>query len=258
MVQVEHETLCTGETVALTDQGPVRERNEDSVAVVGSSQDPEKGTLLIVADGMGGYTAGDVASRMVTAELPDLYFENTDESPLQSLVGAIHTMNDRIFKAATEAKKTMGSTVVATALKDSRLITVNVGDSRAYLFRDRVLHRLTKDHSLSNDAFGFFSIKSRFSYSHVLTQALGPRPQVSPHTNSIEAREDDIVLLCSDGLTSVVSDETIHLILSTYPMKEAASVLMSTAKKNKADDNISILLLTVIKEAPIGQDLSGP
>lgn len=231
------------EIASLTDRGTVRERNEDSLSVRegydASRQNPL--TLLVVADGMGGYEGGDLASKMVTDQLPEMFYSKNDSKIENRLDECIREMSCRIKEASgrLEGKSEMGTTVVACAIVDARLISVNVGDSRAYLFRGGRLRMISKDHSLSGGGFEGL----RFGhFSHVLTQALGPTKELTPHTSITELLDGDIILLCTDGLSGSVSEKEIESVLGTIPVSKSAESLVQKAMQNGSDDNISAIV----------------
>lgn len=246
---VENQSLL--ETVAVCEAGPVREHNEDSLAIVDTSLhgNVDKGIVLVIADGMGGLDAGEVASSIVTEELPNLFQNSKISNCVESLIQAVADVNKNVYEAASQlsSRRGMGTTVVASVVVNECFITVNVGDSRAYLLRNAELRQVSKDHSLKKNYFGIFENKYRENLSHVLTQAIGPHPSVTPHVNITKVHKNDVLLLCSDGLTSVLTDEEIKDVLLTTPFKHTAEKLFNLVLERKGDDNVSIIVSKVME-----------
>lgn len=244
-LEIAQEQPTLVQTVSISEKGPVRRRNEDSIAVVNLADRgcPEKGTMLVVADGMGGMAAGDRASAIVTEDLPVIYMESECANVVTSLVQALVEVNRRVFAAGERVPggKGMGTTVVVSVLTEQSVITANVGDSRAYLFRNGRITQLSEDHSLRREFSNPFETGGR-DFSHVLTQAIGPQRNVTPHVNVTRVHENDLILLCSDGLTSVVPDSEIEDILSRFPFSQTASALLARAIESASDDNVSIIV----------------
>jgi protein phosphatase len=253
MIDVTLEKQTVLETVFVSQTGPVREHNEDSIIVAEGAEHgvPGKGTLLVVADGMGGMDAGERASSMVTTELPTIYFESDITNTVECLVQSVAEINRRVYEAggSSQSGKGMGTTIVTSVIVDERLITVNVGDSRAYLFHDGKLRQLSRDHSMRKEFFSPFESNAQ-DLSHVLTQAIGPQPAINPHVNICRIAEGDLILLCSDGLTSVLSDSEIRNVLSDKLFIEAADELLARVYDKNGDDNVSIILSKVIEVIP--------
>ena len=240
---------CSLQTTGASERGPIRHCNEDSVAILGPSDHgiAEKGTLLIVADGMGGLQAGEHASLLVTTKLPMLYLACQSNDPTRSLLKAVVEVNQIVYEEGRRlhGEKGIGTTVVAALIVDDLLITVNVGDSRAYCFCNGSLRMLSKDHSMRNEFFHPFASEAK-RFSHVLTQAIGPHARVEPFVSMSRLLPGDIVLLCSDGLTSTVSDSEIEVIVRSTDFDLAADTLIARAFANGGDDNVSIALARAI------------
>jgi protein phosphatase len=239
------------EVVTLTDKGPFRKNNEDSIVVVHASGYASlgKGTLMVVADGMGGMHDGAVASSMVTAKLPALYFESRILNPVESLVQAVAELNRKVYEAG--GANGMGSTVAACVIVNESLVVVNVGDSRVYLLHDGKLRQLSRDHSMRRDFFSPFRSPDAMGLSHVLTQAIGPQPSVHPHVNITRITPSAIVLLCSDGVTSSLSDSEIKEVLLASSFKNIPSELFSLVCEKQGDDNVSIIAARLDRGAPL-------
>lgn len=248
-VQADHQTRV--EVVTLTDKGPFRKTNEDSIVVVHASGyvSLDKGTLMVVADGMGGMHDGAVASSMVTAKLPQLYFESKMLNPVESLVQAVVELNRRVYEVG--GANGMGSTVAACVIVNESLVVVNVGDSRIYLLHDGKLRQLSRDHSMRRDFFSPFRAHDLMNMSHVLTQAIGPQPSINPHVNITRITPSDIVLLCSDGVTSSLTDSEIKDVLTTSAFQNIPSDLFSLVCDKQGDDNVSIIVAKLNQRTPV-------
>lgn len=233
----------------LCERGNVRTTNEDSIAIVDSREDskPEKGILLVVADGLGGMDEGEVASQYVAMELPALYLGDSVREPEEALLSAVHEVNKNMYQmwGGFPAGKRKGSTVVAAIILENRICTVNVGDSRAYILHQHRLRQLTRDHTLGTTYFLPHSVGAH-RFSHVLTQALGPNPTVSPFLATTQFSPGDILLLCSDGLTSVLTDSEIEHIITTQPFENCALALRNQVYEREGEDNISIILSRIV------------
>ena len=225
-----------------TDIGRVRSRNEDSVAV-------DAGTgLLVVADGMGGHNAGDVASRMAIEGVIGAMQASTGEAD-DRLVAAVRQANLAIYAAAGEdyERSGMGTTVVAVWLRPTRLVVAHVGDSRLYRLRDGVIEALTRDHSQVQDLVdrGILTpAQARASTrKNFLSRALGTDPDVVIDSAAHTPAAGDVYLLCSDGLTNMVEDEEIVAIIrGSASLAAATDLLVSQANEYGGRDNISVAL----------------
>lgn len=246
---------ASGETVRLvcggvSHVGRRREANEDCLLVA-----PEIG-LLAVADGMGGHAAGEVASRIVIDTLQESVREtgmDTRESPSGTaspdrLREAIRLANDRIFQSieGREELRGMGTTVVAALVRDDRLAVGYVGDSRAYLLRDGALTQLTADHSWVQEQveLGLLSPSEahRHPFRNIVTRALGSRDVIADIREE-RLRLDDVLLLCSDGLNSMVEDDAIRSILARpTAVRQTAEALVEAANEAGGEDNITVIV----------------
>ena len=231
--------IRAAETIQMTDTGRQRRDNEDSMFV--------RAPVFVVADGMGGAQAGEVASRLAVETfeqgLPD------SGSPEERLADRVREANRRIHELshADDERHGMGTTLTAAYVDDSHLAIAHVGDSRAYLFRDGELRRLTQDHSLVGELVRKGKLTEEQAEEHpqrsIITRALGPEPSVEVDTWSYPVRDGDIVLLCSDGLTSMITEEKIAEVLECSPsLKEAASRLIREANAAGGRDNITVVL----------------
>ncbi len=241
-----------------SDTGRQREHNEDFIA-----WDDERG-LALLADGMGGHNAGDVASRMSIEVLEEALAAPLDAAQAPAAEGdlsghaallrrAVEAANQRVFAAGEEdtARQGMGTTVVALLLYGERVVVAHVGDSRAYRLHGRELAAVTEDHSLVRQllAEGVMAPEeARDSpYRHVITQAVGVRESVEVEVNEFDACPGDVYLLCSDGLTDLVDDAAIAdtLIAAQGNWQRAAQHLVDLANQAGGRDNISVVIVGI-------------
>lgn len=230
----------------LSDVGLVRDHNEDAWGAI-----PKKG-LFLLADGMGGHQAGEVAAQKTIERLAELVKKDFSGKAEEHLRQAIKKTNAYIYQQSLkdEALSGMGTTVCCLFLNDDLAICGHVGDSRIYLFRQKQLYQLTQDHSLVNELLEMQAVNPReadiFSYKHILTKAIGTNPNVDPTVKASPVFLEDLFLLCSDGLTNLVSDEEIQKILSkSDSLEENCNSLVELAKKHGGSDNITVLLIKV-------------
>jgi PPM family protein phosphatase len=249
------------EIAALTDVGSVRQFNEDSVAT-----DARSG-VVVLADGMGGHRAGEVASHMATqiilsglqTHVADFRSGSGQCSSLQAIDRSINRANQAIFDAAQEKSSYhgMGTTLAVALFVDNRVALGHIGDSRVYRLRNDILRLLTRDDSLLRDQIDLGLISAADAGdSHnrsLVTRALGIEQNGRAHLHEDEAAPGDIYLLCSDGLNDLVDDADIELIVnalsSNLPL--AASHLIQSAKDNGGYDNVSVVLIKVLKPFPL-------
>jgi serine/threonine protein phosphatase PrpC len=244
-----------------TDIGCIRESNEDSFGY-----DREKG-IFVVCDGMGGAAAGEVASQIgvacVLAHVPDASRPGKLSSPEAStrnlpskadvLTLAIQLANDKIRATARGNPRLagMGTTIVATLVRSNTASIAHVGDSRIYLLRDGSLQQLTTDHSLVMEhvRLGFISQREAetSNLQNVVTRALGTEDVARPDLADVTLRANDVLLLCTDGLTRHVSDGRIsELIINTDSADSACNALIEEARAQGASDNITCVLIRCV------------
>jgi protein phosphatase len=258
------------EIVARTDQGMVREHNEDVVFV-----NPARG-LVILADGMGGYNAGEVASGIaisfLASALETSFFDPVPgvskvsgrPSASYSFAKSIGQANMAIYNAACSEPiyAGMGTTLVMALFFDNRITVAHIGDSRLYRLRDGQLTVVTRDHSLLQEQIDHGMItteEARFAQNkNLVTRALGVEPSVESEIHAYDVLPGDIYLLCSDGLNDMVSDEEIHLVLQTLSgdLEMAMDQLIQMANDNGGRDNISVILVKVLRAFPEEADES--
>jgi PPM family protein phosphatase len=243
--------------VGQTDTGRVREHNEDTIAT-----DPDVG-LLVLADGMGGYNAGEVASGIAVKTITNLVREGLLREDLGSidrgtglsrpsivLRDAITRANKIIYQTARSQAECegMGTTVVAALFYDNRVSIAHVGDSRLYRQRGSQIAQVTMDHSLLQELVdrGFYSPEEaqRAANKNYVTRALGVEPQVEVEVQEHPVDKGDIFILCSDGLSDMVEDEDIRLTISTFGanLDTVAKQLIQLANENGGRDNVSVVL----------------
>jgi protein phosphatase len=242
------------ETVWRTDTGRQRRENEDSAYV--------RAPIFVVADGMGGAQAGEVASRIAIETFQEgLPRSGTPEAQLAELV---RDANQRIYdRSRTEQGRAgMGTTLTAAYLADGNLAIAHVGDSRAYLLRNDQLTRLTQDHSLVDELVRQGKLTEAQAAEHpqrsIITRALGPEADVEVDTFSYPMRGGDVLLLCSDGLTSMVSEERVaEIIRGASTLEEGADRLIDEANEAGGRDNITVVLFR-LAEVDGAPDASQP
>jgi serine/threonine protein phosphatase PrpC len=223
-----------------TDPGRKRRRNEDSFVC-----DPP---LFAVADGMGGAQAGEVASRLAASALRE---GNGDGDAEQRVIDLIQEANRRVWQRANEdaAASGMGTTItVALVEPDGRVLFGHVGDSRAYVLRGEQLEQLTEDHSLVAELVRRGELSPQEAVTHpqrsVITRALGTDPDVDVDTFAVQAVPGDVFLICSDGLSSMVDDETVGSVIARNrgDLDATARALVAEANRGGGDDNITAVL----------------
>jgi protein phosphatase len=255
--------LRVAEYQAFTDTGQQRRHNEDAFYA--------RAPVFAVADGMGGAQAGEVASHAaveaVAAGLPE------DGTPEDRLAAVVQRANERIFQMSREddSRAGMGTTLTAVHVGERDVAVAHVGDSRAYRLRDGELSRLTEDHSLVEEMRRRGQLTAEEADEHpqrsIITRALGPEPEVVVDTHSWAARDGDVLLLCSDGLTSMIPEARVAEILrEATGLEQAGRALIAAANRAGGRDNITVILLrledvgsapgtpeapTLVHEAPI-------
>jgi serine/threonine protein phosphatase PrpC len=247
------------EYAQLTDVGRARPHNEDYVDHVVPTDPGQlvaKGSLFLVADGMGGHLAGEVASRgAVELVIAEYYADDSHDVPA-SLARAFRVANDELYHQAQAdpAKGGMGTTLVAAAIVAHRVYIANVGDSRAYLIDRRGINQITEDHSWVEEQVraGLLTPEQarRHPQRNLVTRALGSKPAVEVDIFEGEVQAGELLLLCSDGLTGRVSDAEIASIAREHSPREAAQRLIGLANDRGGNDNITALLIRAQEETP--------
>lgn len=253
-------TVCGG-----TNVGSRREENQDTFVIAdlesGQLSRPcirtdvwvsRPGVLLLVCDGMGGTAAGAVAANLAAEAIQSQLQsegDNVGQAPAHSLKRAVVEANETVHDQAQDHpdERGMGTTCTAAIVSPDRLAIAHVGDSRAYLLRDRRLQRLTRDQTLVANLVEAGVLKptevDRFPYRHVLAQALGTQRHVEPVVSDVELREGDRVLLCSDGLHGPVSEAKIAAIMTnTADVADVAQGLIAAALAAGGPDNVTVVV----------------
>jgi PPM family protein phosphatase len=237
------------QVASVTDTGRRRRHNEDAYVC--------EPPLFAVADGMGGAQAGELASNLAAAALRDEGSRGGGEERVDEL---IQEANRRVYERQTQDSSAtgMGTTMTVALVEDGHVAIGHVGDSRAYLIRDRRLEQLTEDHSLVAELVRSGKLSPEEAEAHpqrsVITRALGTDPDVDVDTFSVETRPGDLFLLCSDGLTSMVDDETIlrEVERNRSDLGTAAKALVRAANKGGGDDNITVVFFEIGDGAKTG------
>ena len=254
----------------LTDTGKVRDHNEDAIR-----SNPDIG-LMVLADGMGGYNAGEVASGIAVQIVTDLATEAAQREELnnidshsglmrQSIIlrDAVYRSNKIIYRTAQSQThcEGMGTTIVACMFYDNKVSIAHVGDSRAYRLRGGQFEQMTLDHSLLQELVdrGFYSHEEaqRSTNRNYVTRALGVEPTVEVEVHEYDVLPDDVYLLCSDGLPDMVEDDDIHLTISTFnaSLEVVGQQLIDLANDHGGRDNVSVMLAQVKEAFPAKRGL---
>lgn len=236
------------EICAKSDRGRIRELNEDSFAV----QELGAYTLLIVADGMGGHKAGEVASSAAVQKIQEYITENVEVYPVPHLLEqAMSQANELIYNRAKEDPDcaAMGTTAVACCMTGTEAYFANVGDSRAYLLGMDGMEQVTEDHSLVMELLRQGEITQEEAERHpqknVITRALGTERTVQTDLFHCELQPEDMLLLCSDGLTGMLSEEEIAAVMwLEEPLEARVDRLISMANERGGYDNITVIAVT--------------
>ncbi len=234
----------------ISDIGQKRKNNEDAYLInrVEIYENGKKRVfyVLAVADGMGGHAAGEVASGMAV--------ERLTAAPLTYLAGdvegirkIIEFVNKKVHQKSEEMNKKMGTTLVAALIEGTRGYIFNVGDSRAYLFREGKLRRITRDHSVVQELLDRGLITEEEAMTHpdrnVITMAIGTKDHVNPDTYAVTFSRGDILMLCSDGVHDLLSDEEIEGIMKERTrLSDIAGEIVKRANEKGGKDNITVVL----------------
>jgi PPM family protein phosphatase len=251
--------------VEVTDVGKVRDHNEDAIG-----SQPEIG-LWVLADGMGGYNAGEVASGIAVKTILDLVTQackREKRAEIETGTGymrqtivlrdAIHRANKVINQTAQSQPQCegMGTTLVASLFYDNKVSIAHVGDSRMYRLRGNRFEQITMDHSLLQELVdrGFYSQEEaqRSTNRNYVTRALGVEANVEVEVQEIDVQKGDYFLMCSDGLPDMVEDEDIHLTISTFSndVRTVGEQLIKLTNDNGGRDNVSVILVRVADAFP--------
>lgn len=242
----------------LTDIGKRRELNEDSFKICGFEDGKPQG-VCVLADGMGGHNAGEIASGaavdIISNELKECLDEEDDKKITLNIAGAIDFANAHIYERSLKNKEQagMGTTVVVAYVKDSQLRVANIGDSCAYVISDSEICKITVDHSVVEEMVQRGTITREEARRHpdknIITRAVGTEEYVDADFFDYKVSPGDTVILCSDGLTETVRDEDIlDIVKKSENTDEAVKTLVDEANKNGGVDNITVVALHFEKE----------
>ena len=246
------------EVASLTDIGRQRINNEDSCLYWEPDSDEEfsrKGRLAVIADGMGGYEGGQEASRLAVETVRYVYDRDFSDDRQNALVTGLRSAHEAIqlFAAQHPQFAGMGTTCTALSVIDRRLCFAHIGDSRLYLLRAGSTSRLTRDHSYVGRLVESGIVRSEDAESHpqrhILTAALGSGQEVIPHTpeQPVPLEEGDVLVLCTDGLWSVVGESELTRIALAEPPAEACLKLVNAALERGGPDNVTVIILRVAR-----------
>jgi len=254
---MEHFVL---DVAVLSDRGVKRDHNEDAWSLPPEGLTPgqiaTKGRLYIVADGVGGHQAGDVASMMTVEIVQQRYYADPSPDVASSLIAAIQTASQKIDQesAARSERRGMSTTVTAVVLRGTELTVANVGDSRTYLIHQGQMRQVTNDHSWVEEQVRGGLITREEAAKHpqrnIITRSLGGNREVEVDIFEERMGPGDSVLLCSDGLSNMVLDQEIAAIVSEGWKAEAVvNELIELAKQRGAPDNVTAVLLNIVRHA---------
>jgi len=247
--------------IFMTDKGKVRQHNEDSGAICFNQAGQR---LAIVADGMGGHRAGDVASRLTVEHLAGFWEKAeaimTADAAESWLKSHILEVNRIVLRHAQENPECdgMGTTIIAVISTDSFSTIAHVGDSRCYLYNEDGFKQLTEDHSLVNELVRMGQITKEDAEHHprknVVLRALGTDEQLNIDLITIVFEKGDVIFICSDGLSNKVGDNEIKEVLeSSETLERKAEFLIETANKNGGEDNITVIILEFFDSNKAGE-----
>lgn len=242
------------ELASLTDVGCQRENNEDAFSYWEPQNDADfrqKGRLAIIADGMGGYEGGQEASRLAVEIIQDVFDQEAARDPRNALLKGFRAAHDRIQRYANEHPQFhgMGTTCTALALNDLHLYFAHIGDSRLYLIRGSSIDRLTRDHSYVGRLVESGVLRSdeaeHHPHRHILTAALGAGSDIAADApdSPVALENGDVLVLCTDGLWSLVPEEEILEVVTSQTPSAACTELVKRARERTAPDNITVQIL---------------
>ncbi len=239
-----------------TDTGRKRPNNEDNMISVvpddGSVMD-SKGALFVVADGLGGHDKGEVASELIVHAVKKLYYEDESSNDIaSSLLHAIQEANASLYKDILDSgatERSMGTTCIAAVLHGANAYVANVGDSRAYLIRQGQVRQVSQDHSWVAEQVRAGLLTEEQARVHgqrnVITRCMGAHSDVEVDVFTETVQEGDVLVLCTDGLSGVVSDEEIGSIVQQYEPQESVEQLIAHANEKGGPDNITAVVARI-------------
>jgi PPM family protein phosphatase len=248
---------CSG----LSDTGLVREDNQDSIHLPEGTHPPELGLLYAVADGMGGYTHGAMASALAIQRLAETLYNGNGKPNPKSLRRGVESANLSIYKAAERlGAGRMGTTLTAAYILEDALHLVHIGDSRAYLIRDQQATCLTADHTTVGDLVRTRLIPADKVRTHsqrsILTKSVGIGLFVKPDISRHKLHEKDYLILCSDGVWSVIQDEEFaQSVMESKGVDQVCQNLVNLALDRQTDDNVSVVAVHVQELSPAPQKM---
>jgi protein phosphatase len=240
----------------LSHKGMVRKNNQDFVDSY-RPDDPDSYSLFLVADGMGGHVAGEVASQTAVESIMQEFAQRSDTDDRNRLLASFLKGNETVHHLAKSNPDYdgMGTTCVALLLREGLATIAHVGDSRAYLIRDGNIQQITRDHSPVWEMVEKGAISKEEARVHparsMISRSLGFEAEVNPelHTPSIKCQGDDIFLLCTDGLNTKLDDpDLLRIVLKHSSLAEACRELVRVANKRGGDDNVSVQLIKMIRQ----------
>lgn len=235
-----------------TDRGLVRDSNEDSYKIIPESS--QNSYVYIIADGMGGHNCGEVASRMavdfisnyVQKDGSQLFSSQNIEEKLKKLV---EDTNTTVFETSLKNPEAsgMGTTLTMAVIAGQKVTVAHVGDSRLYLMRDEIIQQITEDHTYIWELIKKGSLTREEAEvhprKHVITRAIGSSPDLEVDMLTLEIQDEDILLLCTDGLTNMIGDDEIYRILKDNEPEAACEALIEAAKSKGGEDNITVIVI---------------
>lgn len=261
----------------LTDVGLVRTNNEDNfliadslrgVGQTGTEVFADNGGILLVADGMGGLQAGEVASRMAVELVAETFLKGmqhravSQEHLVKTLKSSIQEANQQIFHEG-QKHKGMGTTLTAAVVHGAAIFFAQLGDSRAYLLRNHALVQMTRDQTLVAQLLAAGSITPQEAKVHpkrnTVLQAMGIQPTVEIPVSFTDLRHADKIVLCSDGLWGKVEDEEIKVSVENHQPREACQALIELARERGGEDNITVIVASCVgKQLPMADSTDLP
>ena len=234
------------EVSAVSHKGKIRKNNEDYYRLVFPTNYKQfKETLLVLADGMGGYNKGEVASKLAVNLFIDFYRKSREKRLINKIYNALINTNKNVYNEALKNDKYsgMGTTIALLVIYNDFAVIANIGDSRIYHYSNNILHQLSEDHSWVKE-IGLTDEEAKLHPKrNIITRTIGKKAEVIPYLHTVPIKKGDIFLLCSDGLTTHVSDHQINKVLgSSVTLQEKQNFLLKLALDAGGSDNITIIL----------------